>query len=57
MRFLSSCVLVLLLPSALLADTVYLKSGGKVSGRIVTRNENEVQIDVGAGTVNVPTAK
>jgi tetratricopeptide (TPR) repeat protein len=50
-------IALFLLPSALLADTVFLKSGGKVSGRIVTRTEAEVQVDVGAGTIAVPMAK
>ncbi|HEX9722721.1 MAG TPA: hypothetical protein VGC53_00385 [Vicinamibacteria bacterium] len=48
---------LLLLPSVLLADTVYLKGGGKVAGRIVTRTETEVQVDVGAGTIKVPMAR
>jgi hypothetical protein len=47
---------LLLLPSALLADTVYLKGGGKVQGRIVTRSEAEVEVDVGAGTMKVSMA-
>jgi hypothetical protein len=45
--------LALFLPSALLADTVYLKGGGKVSGRIVTRTDAQVEVDVGAGTMKV----
>lgn len=49
-------LVLLLLPSALLADTVYLKGGGKVSGRIVTRSEKGVQVDVGAGTIDVSMA-
>ena len=47
---------LILLPPALLADTVYLKGGGKVAGRIVTRTETEVQVDVGEGTIKVPMA-
>jgi hypothetical protein len=47
---------LLLVPSALLADTIYLKGGGKVSGRIATRTETEVEVDVGAGNVKVPMA-
>jgi tetratricopeptide (TPR) repeat protein len=45
-----------MLPSALAADTVFLKGGGKVSGRIVTRGETEVEVDVGAGTMKVSMA-
>jgi hypothetical protein len=45
-----------MLPTALAADTVFLKGGGKVSGRIVTRSEAEVEVDVGAGTMKVSMA-
>jgi hypothetical protein len=38
------------------ADEVYLKSGGQLSGRIVSRTENSVEIDIGAGRVKVPTS-
>ncbi|HSF14795.1 MAG TPA: hypothetical protein VLK65_04520 [Vicinamibacteria bacterium] len=47
----------MLLRSVLLTDTVYLKSGGKVSGRIVTKNETEVQVEVGRGNRHSPLAK
>ena len=36
------------------ADEVYLKGGGRVSGRIVQRTATSVEIDVGGGTVTVP---
>ena len=36
------------------ADEVYLKGGGRVSGRIVQRTATSVEIDVGGGTVAVP---
>jgi hypothetical protein len=49
-------LVLLMLPSALAADTVFLKGGGKVSGRIVTRSEAEVEVDVGAGTMKVSMA-
>jgi tetratricopeptide (TPR) repeat protein len=49
-------IALLLLPSALAADTVYLKGGGKVSGRIVTRTDSQVEVDVGAGTMKVSLA-
>jgi hypothetical protein len=45
-----------MLPTALAADTVFLKGGGKVTGRIVTRSEAEVEVDVGAGTMKVSMA-
>lgn len=44
---------VALLPATLLADEVILKSGGKVSGRIVQRTSTTVEVDVGAGTVSI----
>jgi hypothetical protein len=44
---------VLLGPVAF-ADDVYLKGGGKVSGRIVQRTETLVEVEVGAGKVGVP---
>lgn len=45
--------LVVLLPAALLADEIVLKSGGRVSGRIVQRSETSVEVDVGSGTVTL----
>jgi tetratricopeptide (TPR) repeat protein len=49
-------LVLLILPAALLADTVYLRGGGKVSGRIVSRTEDQVEVDVGAGTIKVRMA-
>jgi len=46
--------LVLLLPAVSRADDVYLKGGGKVSGRVVQRTATSVEVDVGAGKVTVP---
>ena len=50
-----ACVACLfaLLPALLHADDVILKGGGKVSGRILSRTETSVEVDVGAGTVTV----
>jgi len=45
-----------LVPLAASADEIFLKSGGKLSGRIVSRNETTIEIDVGAGRVGVPAA-
>jgi tetratricopeptide (TPR) repeat protein len=36
------------------ADEIYLKGGGRVSGRVVQRTATSVEIDVGGGTVAVP---
>jgi hypothetical protein len=51
-------ILVLILAAALLspaaeADEIFLKSGGRLSGRIVSRTADKVEIDVGAGRVTV----
>jgi hypothetical protein len=45
---------LLLLPVMAAADDIYLKGGGKVSGRILSRTETSVEIDVGAGKVTLP---
>src|SRR5262245_4760441 len=57
MRFSPTSVVVLsmaLLGGAVRADEVILKSGGKVSGRVVSRTEKSVEVDVGAGRISVP---
>lgn len=45
-----ACVLAVL-PSLARADEVFLKGGGKVSGRILSRTDTSIAVDVGAGTV------
>jgi hypothetical protein len=45
-----------LVPALASADEVLLKGGGRVSGRIVSRTDTAVQVDVGAGIVTVPMA-
>ncbi len=50
-------LLALFLPAAALADEVFLKGGGKVSGRIVQRTATSVEIDVGAGHVTLPMSR
>jgi hypothetical protein len=47
---------VLLLPATGFADEVYLKSGGQLSGRVVSRGATEVTVDVGAGRITVPAS-
>jgi hypothetical protein len=49
--------LVLLSCAAASADEVYLKGGGRVSGRILQRTPTSVTIDVGAGTISVPASR
>jgi hypothetical protein len=48
--------LVALLPLAAGADEVFLKSGGKLSGRVVSRTATTVEVDVGAGRIAVPVS-
>jgi hypothetical protein len=47
-------VLVIALAAApLLADDVYLRGGGQITGQIVERSNDSVTVDVGGGTLNV----
>jgi hypothetical protein len=48
------CACVAVLPTLVRADDVFLKGGGKVSGRILSRTDMAVEVDVGAGTVKLP---
>jgi hypothetical protein len=41
-------------PTASLADVVFLKSGSKMEGRIVERTETSVEIDIGSGSLTLP---
>jgi len=45
-----------LLPFAAVADEVFLKSGGQISGRVVSRTATTVEVDVGAGRIAVPVS-
>jgi tetratricopeptide (TPR) repeat protein len=38
------------------ADEVFLKGGGRLSGRIVTRTPEKIEVDVGAGLIGVPAS-
>jgi hypothetical protein len=49
-------VAALVFPLAASADEVFLKSGGKLSGRIVSRTATSVEVDVGAGRISVPAS-
>jgi tetratricopeptide (TPR) repeat protein len=49
--------LALLSCAAASADEVYLKGGGRVSGRVLQRTATSVEIDVGAGTITVPASR
>jgi len=45
-----------LLPAGVRADEVFLKGGGQLSGRVVSRTDQKVEVDVGAGRISVPTS-
>ena len=47
-------LLLLLAPGLLVADTVYLKNGGRFSGRITEQTAEKVVIDFGDGTIGIP---
>jgi len=49
-------LLVVLPPAAALADEVYLKGGGQVTGQIVEQTDIAIKVDVGAGIVTVPAS-
>lgn len=46
----------LLAAGAASADEVYLKSGGQLSGRVVSRSATTIEVEVGAGKIGVPVA-
>lgn len=50
-------VVAVLAGSAASGDDVYLKGGGKISGRILERTDTTIQVEVGAGTIGVPTSR
>jgi hypothetical protein len=52
--FQRACLLaVVLAPALASADDVYLKGGGRISGRITKQTDAMVEVDVGAGLVSV----
>jgi hypothetical protein len=44
-------LVVLIAPVSSNADTIYLKNGGKISGKVIKDNGSTVTIDIGGGTV------
>ena len=44
------------LPGVASADEVFLKGGGHLSGRIVSRSATTIEVDVGAGRIGVPAS-
>jgi len=53
----SILLLAALVAGSVSADEIFLKSGGQLSGRIVSRTATEVTIDIGAGRITVPPAQ
>ncbi len=49
--FVISILATVLIASAAGADTVYLKNGGKIKGKVIKDNGQVVTIDIGGGTV------
>jgi tetratricopeptide (TPR) repeat protein len=47
-------LLLFLLPSALLADQVFLRDAGSITGKIVEQTATNVRVDVGGGVIGVP---
>ena len=56
MRTPTVALAAVLLAGAAAADEVYLKGGGRLSGRIVSRTETTIEVDVGAGRIGVPAS-
>jgi hypothetical protein len=50
-------LLTALVAGAASADEVFLKSGGQLSGRIVSRTPTEITVDVGAGRITIAPAQ
>lgn len=49
--------LLLFAPGVVLADEVFLKDAGSISGRIVEQTADTIKIDVGDGIIGVPTSR
>ena len=48
---------LMLLPTPLFADEVFIKGAGSISGRIVDQTATQVVVDVGGGTIGIAMAK
>jgi hypothetical protein len=53
MRAVAFGLAVAIVPLAAGADEIYLKSGGQLSGRILSRTATTVEIDIGGGQIGV----
>lgn len=47
-------VLLIGAPASSWADVVFLNSGGRMEGRIVSQTETSIEVDIGAGTMTFP---
>jgi hypothetical protein len=47
---------VMAAPRTARSDEIFLKSGGRLSGRVVSRSATTVEVDVGAGRIAVPAS-
>ncbi len=57
-RFVPPTVVFLFaLPTLLLADEVFVKGAGSLTGRIVDQTATQVLIDVGGGTIGIPMSR
>ena len=45
-----------MVPALAAADEVFLKGGGRLSGRVVSRSDTKVEVEVGAGRISVPAS-
>jgi len=53
-RCLILACLLALAPTVTHADEVFLKGGGRLSGRVLSRTATSVEVEVGPGTITVP---
>lgn len=49
-------MVIALVAAPLLADDVYLRGGGQITGQIVEQTDERVTVDIGAGTMSVRMA-
>lgn len=52
-----AAILLFLLPAAALADEVFLKGAGSISGRVVEQTATQVMVDIGGGVMGVPMSR
>jgi hypothetical protein len=50
-------LVLIMVPGPLVADVVYLKGGGRLSGRIIEQTSEKVVVDTGDGTIGLPVER